>query len=78
MSDNAVNLAKNGAVLTISHIIKTVMSSEVEEEAKLGAHYINFREAVMARCTLKEMRHKQPPTPVKIDKTTALGVVNKT
>ena len=54
------------------------MSSEVEEEAKLGALYINFREAVMARCTLKEMRHKQPPTPVKIDKTTALGVVNKT
>ena len=64
----------NGAVTTISRIIKTVMSSAAE--AELCALFINFREAVPARIALGEMRHKQPPTPMQTDNTTALGVVN--
>ena len=63
----------NGAVLTIAQIIKVVMSSAAE--AELGALYINCREAIPARYLLEAMGHKQPPTPMQTDNTTALGVV---
>jgi hypothetical protein len=64
----------NGAILTISQIIKAVMSSAVE--AKIGALYINCKEAIPARHTLEFLGHKQPPTPMQTDNTMALGVVN--
>ena len=57
-------------------IIKAVMSSAAE--AKLGALYINFREAIPARHTLIAMGHLQPPTSTQTDNTTALRVVNNT
>ena len=64
----------NGAVHTISKILKAVMSSAAE--AELGALYINAREAVPMRQLLEEMGHKQPKTPIETDNSTALGVVN--
>jgi hypothetical protein len=45
-------------------------------EAKVGALYINCREAISARHALEFMGHPQPPTPMQMDNTTALGVVN--
>ena len=66
----------NGAVLTIAQIIKAIMSSAAE--AELGALYINCREAIPARQLLEEMGHKQPPTPMQTDNTTALGVITNT
>jgi hypothetical protein len=75
MSKNVETLPNNGAVFTILQIIKAVMSPVAE--AKIGALYINFREAVPARHVLEFMGHKQPPTPMQTDNTTALGVVNK-
>jgi hypothetical protein len=45
-------------------------------EAEIEALYINCREAILARNTLEYLGHKQPPTPMKTDNTTALGVVN--
>ena len=68
--------ANNGAVLTVSQIIKAVMSSAAE--AELGALYINAREAIPMRNLLTEMGHPQPPTPLQVDNTTALGVVKQT
>jgi hypothetical protein len=50
------------------------MSSAVEVEIR--ALYINCREAIPARHTLENLGHKQPPTPMQSDNTTALGVVN--
>ena len=73
MSNDSNDPPNNGAVLTIAQIIKNVMSSAAE--AELGALFINCREAVPARHTLKEMEHKQPPTPMQTDNTMALGVV---
>ena len=63
----------NGAVLNISKILKAVMSSAAE--AELGALYINAREAIPMRQLLEEMGHKQPPTPIQTDNSTAHGVV---
>ena len=45
-------------------------------EAKVGALYINCREAVPAQHSLEFMGHKQPPAPMQTVNTTALGVVN--
>ena len=73
MSADSADPPNNGAVLTIAQIIKNIMSSAAE--AELGALFINCREAVPARHTLEEMGHKQPPTPMQTDNTTALGVV---
>ena len=74
MSNNEeVPSSSNGAVLNVAKIIKAVMSSAAE--AELGALYINAREAVPMRCTLWEMGHPQPPTPIQTDNTTALGVI---
>ena len=76
LSENDEYPANNGAVLTISQIIKAVMSSAAE--AELGALYINSREAIPQRHLLEEMGHQQPPTPMQVDNSTALGVVKKT
>jgi hypothetical protein len=72
MSNNTAKLQNNGAILIIAQIIKAVMS--LAAEAEVGALYINFREAVLARHTLKFMGPPQPPTPMQTDNTTALGI----
>ena len=73
MSENDPFPKNNGAVLSVSQIIKAVMSSAAK--AELGGLYINAREAVPARITLQEMGHPQPPTPAQTDNTMAHGVV---
>jgi hypothetical protein len=45
-------------------------------EAELGALYINAREAIPLRHLLEELGHTQPPTPIQIDNSTALGIVS--
>ena len=74
MSNNDPIPANNGAIHTTSQIIKAVMSSAAE--AEIGALYINCREAIPSRHTLKFLGHKQPPTPTQTNNTAALGVVN--
>ena len=73
MSNNTDYATNNVSVLTVAKIIKAVMSSAAE--SKLGALFINCREAIPARQALKEMGHKQPPTPIQTDNTTAYGFV---
>ncbi len=53
MSNNIAKPPNNGAILTIAQIIKAVMS--LAAEAKVGALYINCREAMPARHTLRLM-----------------------
>ena len=76
MSNNSASPLNNGAVLTLSQIIKTAMSSAAESE--LEALYISCRETIPAWHDLQEMGHPQPPTPINIDNTRALGVVTNT
>ncbi len=45
-------------------------------EAKIGALYINCREAVPACHALEFLGHPQHPTPIQTNNTTAFGVVN--
>ena len=66
----------NGAILTQCAILKCVAASAAE--AELGALFLNAMEARIIRLTLKEMGHPQPPTPIHVDNTTAVGIVNGT
>ena len=74
LTDDDENPRNNGAILTIATIIKAVMSSAAE--AKLGALYLNAREAVYRRQILTELGHPQPRTPIQTNNLTAEGVVN--
>jgi hypothetical protein len=72
-SSNVDDPPNNGAMLNVSKILKAAMSSAAK--TKLGALYINAREAIPIRHLLEEMGHKQPPMPIQTDNSTALGIV---
>jgi hypothetical protein len=66
----------NGANLILSKVLKHVMSSAAE--AEIGAVFINAKEGAVLRTTSEELGHKQPPTPMETDNTTATGYSNGT
>ena len=66
----------NGIVYVVCKILRNIMAST--EEAELGALFLNCQEAVPIRITLEEMGHSQPPTPVQVDNSTALGIATGT
>ena len=47
-------------------------------EAELGDLFLNCQEAVPIRIMLEEMGHSQPPTPVQVENSTALGIATGT
>jgi hypothetical protein len=71
--NNKKNPLNKGAILTNATIIKAVMSSAAE--AKLGALYLNAKEAVYLCQILSKMGHPQPKTPIQTDNTTVEGVI---
>ena len=66
----------NGAVLNLAAIMKMVLSSAAETE--FGVLFHNTKEATPLRTTLEELGHPQPPTPVLVDNSTAVGLTNDT
>jgi hypothetical protein len=52
------NQPPNGTILNIAKILKHVVSSAAK--AKVGATFLNGKEAVVVRTTLNEMGHPQP------------------
>jgi hypothetical protein len=66
----------NRAILIVSKVLTHVMSSAVE--ADIGAVFINAKEGAVLRTTLEELGHKQPPTPMETDNTTATRYINCT
>ena len=57
-------------------ILKLVASSAAEVE--LGALFLNTKEARIVRLTLAELGHPQTQTPIHIDNTTAVIILNNT
>ena len=55
-------------------ILKLVASSVAE--AELGALFLNTKEAQIVRLTLAELGHPQPQTPIHIDNTSTVGIVD--
>jgi hypothetical protein len=66
----------NGAVHVTCTILKLVAASVAE--AELGALFLNAQEAKVMQLVLKELGHPQPPTPIHINNTTTIGIVNNT
>jgi hypothetical protein len=66
----------NGAIHITCTILKLVAASAAK--AELGAHFLNAQEAKVLQFTLLELGHPQPPTPIHIDNTTTVGIVNNT
>jgi hypothetical protein len=66
----------NGAFFTLCAILRFVVASTAE--AKLGALFLNCKQATIFRLTLEEMDHPQPPTPIYCNNSTAVGIANNT
>ena len=73
---NGQPIQLNGAIHVTCTILKRVVASAAE--AELGALFHNAQQAKIIRLTLQEMGHPQPATPIHIDNTTAVGIVNST
>ena len=66
----------NGPIHIPCQIMKEIVSSAAEGE--LAAVFHNAKEACPIRTCLDELGHKQPPTPIVTDNTTAAGIANDT
>ena len=66
----------NGAIHVTCTILKLVAASAAE--AELGALFLNAQEAKVFRLVLAKLGHPQPPTPIHIDNTTTVGIINNT
>ena len=76
LTKNNSNDINNGAILTLSKIIKHVIGSASESE--VAALFYNCKAAIPLRIALQEMGHPQPSTPVITDNSTAEGLINRT
>jgi hypothetical protein len=76
MPKNGEPIFLNGNILITCAILKLVAASAAE--AELGALFLNAQEAKVVRLILHELGHPQPPTPIHIDNTTTVGIVNST
>jgi hypothetical protein len=47
-------------------------------EAELGALFLNAQKAKVIHLVLEELGHPQPPTPIHIDNTTTVNIINNT
>ena len=67
--------AHNGPVLTITQIIKSVMSSAAE--AEIASLFTIAKEMIPLRQALTEMGWPQSATPIQCDNSTAVGVCQR-
>ena len=70
------NTSFNGPITVLAKVIKHVMSSAAE--AEVIAVFMIAQELIPLRLCLEELGHPQPPTPIKTDNSTAVGIVNNT
>jgi hypothetical protein len=66
----------NGAIHINCTILKLIAASTTK--AELGALFLNAQKAKVLRLTPNELGHPQPPTPIHINNTTTVGIVNNT
>jgi hypothetical protein len=66
----------NGAIHITCTLLKLVTASAAE--AELGAFFLNAQEAKILCLILAKLGHPQSPTPIHIDSTTTVDIVNNT
>ena len=65
----------NGAILNTSNIMRNVVASA--SEAECGAIFNNTKEALSLCTTIHKMGNPQPPSPLEVNNSTAVGFANK-
>jgi hypothetical protein len=65
----------NGSILNVASVINNMVASAAESE--VGACFHNAQSGAPLRVTLAELGHIQPPTPLRIDNSTAFGILNE-
>ena len=78
LTDNVQNTKaphRNGPLLVECKTIKHVVTSAAEAETSALFH--NAKTSISICRLLIELGHPQPPTPIKVDNSTAAGFVNK-
>lgn len=66
----------NRAIHVVCRILKNIMLSAAETE--IVATFDNAKKALPLQQTLKFLGHAQPPTPIQVYNSTAVGFINKT
>jgi hypothetical protein len=66
----------NGSILNVASVIKKVVASASESEARACSH--NAHSGAPLRFTLLELGHTQPPTPLRTDNSTAYHILDET
>jgi hypothetical protein len=66
----------NGSILNVAAVNKNVVASATKSEVGACSH--NAQSGAPLRVTLTELRHTQPPTPLRTDNSTAFGILNET
>ena len=66
----------NGPILYTTGILANIMLAASEAEA--AALFTNMKEGVIQGIALEEMQWPQPPTPITVDNSTAVGLVRDT
>ena len=66
----------NAPIHVLCQILKNVLASASEVE--LAEMFENAQMGAIIRATLWDLGHKQPPTPLRTDNTTAAGIVHDT
>ena len=66
----------NGSIYCFCQILKNDLASAAE--AELSAMFENVMMGIIIRATLQDIGHVQPPTPVRTENSTALGIINDT
>ena len=64
----------NGNIIITCAIFKLVAASSAKTE--LGALFLNTKEARVVQPILSKGGQPQPPTPIHIDSTSAVGIIN--
>ena len=72
----SVTCPHNGPIYVLAKIQKNVLWSAAE--AEIGATYANAREYIPIHNMMIDMGHPQPPTPIQVDNTMAVGFANST
>ena len=73
---NGCPIFLNGSILNNCTISKSVVA--LEAKAELGALFLNAMDVKVLRLTLHELGHPQPPSPIHVDNTTSVGIMNST
>ena len=70
------NIQMNGNIFVSCGILQIVVCSAAEAER--GTLCLNIKKGKVLRLALRELGHRQPPTPVHCDNSTSAGIANDT